>query len=46
MTHTEARPAAAAGVGTPAANQAGAHLNRDAFAEAKDFLPLDGIDHV
>ena len=21
-------------------------LNRDAFAEAKDFLPLDGIDHV
>jgi 4-hydroxyphenylpyruvate dioxygenase len=46
MTHTEARPAAEAAVGTPAANQAGAHLNRDAFAEAKDFLPLDGIDHV
>jgi len=45
MTDTEARPAAAA-VGTPADNQAGAHLNRDAFAEAKDFLPLDGIDHV
>ena len=46
MTHTEARPAAAAAVGTPAANQSGAHLNKDAFAEAKDFLPLDGIDHV
>jgi 4-hydroxyphenylpyruvate dioxygenase len=29
-----------------AANQAGAHVNKDAFAEAKDFLPLDGIDHV
>src|SRR5690242_10610481 len=45
MTHTEARPATA-DLGTPAANQAGAHLNRDAFAEAKDFLPLDGIDHI
>lgn len=29
-----------------AANQAGAHLNADAFAEAKDFLPLNGVDHV
>ena len=29
-----------------AANQAGAHINKDAFAEAKDFLPLNGIDHV
>ena len=29
-----------------AANQAGAHLNKDAYAEAKDFLPLNGIDHV
>ena len=41
-----ARPAGAGLVGTPAANQSGAHLNKDAFAEAKDFLPLDGIDHV
>jgi 4-hydroxyphenylpyruvate dioxygenase len=29
-----------------AANQTGAHINRDAFAEAQDFLPLKGIDHV
>src|SRR5262249_33104846 len=29
-----------------AANQAGAVINKDAFAEAKDFLPLNGIDHV
>ncbi len=29
-----------------AANQAGAHINKDAFAEAQDFLPLNGIDHV
>ena len=29
-----------------AANQAGAHVNKDAYAEAKDFLPLNGIDHV
>ena len=29
-----------------AANQSGAHVNKNAFAEAKDFLPLDGIDHV
>jgi 4-hydroxyphenylpyruvate dioxygenase len=28
------------------ANQAGARLNRDAYAEARDFLPLNGIDHV
>ena len=27
-----------------AANQAGAHINKDAYAEAKDFLPLKGID--
>ena len=46
MTDTAARPAAAGRLGTPAANQAGAHVNRDAFAEAEDFLPLDGIDHV
>jgi 4-hydroxyphenylpyruvate dioxygenase len=29
-----------------AANQAGAHLNKNAYAEAQDFLPLKGIDHV
>ena len=29
-----------------AANQAGAHVNTDAYAEAADFLPLNGIDHV
>jgi 4-hydroxyphenylpyruvate dioxygenase len=29
-----------------AANQAGAHVNADAYAQAQDFLPLNGIDHV
>jgi 4-hydroxyphenylpyruvate dioxygenase len=29
-----------------AANQAGAHINKDAYAEAQDFLPLNGIDYV
>jgi 4-hydroxyphenylpyruvate dioxygenase len=29
-----------------ALNQAGAHINKDAYAEAQDFLPLNGIDHV
>src|SRR5512132_2217411 len=29
-----------------AANQAGAHLNKDAYAQAQDFLPLKGLDHV
>ena len=29
-----------------AANQAGARVNKDAYAEAQDFLPLNGIDHV
>ena len=29
-----------------AANQAGAHVNKHAFDEAQDFLPLKGIDHV
>ena len=28
------------------ANQAGARLNKDAYAQAQDFLPLKGIDHV
>ncbi len=43
MTETAARPPA---TGTPAANQAGAHVNADAYAQAQDFLPLRGIDHV
>ncbi|HYM82570.1 MAG TPA: 4-hydroxyphenylpyruvate dioxygenase [Candidatus Dormibacteraeota bacterium] len=38
MTETAQRPGAA--------NQAGAHINRNAYAEAQDFLPLKGIDHV
>src|SRR5579859_2750169 len=29
-----------------AANQAGAHINANAYAEAGDFLPLNGIDHI
>jgi 4-hydroxyphenylpyruvate dioxygenase len=29
-----------------AANQAGAHIDADAYAKAGDFLPLKGIDHV
>jgi 4-hydroxyphenylpyruvate dioxygenase len=45
MTETAARPGEGA-VGVPAANQAGAHINKDAYAEAQDFLPLNGIDHV
>ena len=29
-----------------AANQAGAIVNKNAYDEAQDFLPLKGIDHV
>jgi hypothetical protein len=29
-----------------AANQTGAHINKNAYAEAKDFLPIKGIDYV
>jgi 4-hydroxyphenylpyruvate dioxygenase len=29
-----------------AANQTGAHINRDAYAEAEDFVPLKGLDHI
>jgi 4-hydroxyphenylpyruvate dioxygenase len=46
MTDTVPKPATAGSLGTPTANQAGARINRDAYAEAEDFLPLDGIDHV
>src|SRR3954447_19750928 len=45
MTDTIRRPAvddAARG----AANQSGAHINPNAYAEAQEFLPLKGIDHV
>jgi 4-hydroxyphenylpyruvate dioxygenase len=42
MTDTIERGTAAQG----AANQTGAHLNKDAYKEAKDFLPLNGVDHV
>ena len=31
---------------TGAANQAGAHIDSDAYAKAADFLPLNGIDHI
>ena len=46
MAKTAHRPAIPGETGTPAANQSGARINPDAYAEAKDFLPLDGIDHV
>ncbi len=46
MAKTAPRLANSGQTGTPAANQSGAHLNPDAYAEAGDFLPLDGIDHV
>ena len=29
-----------------AANQAGTHYSADAYAQAQDFLPLKGLDHV
>ncbi len=38
MTETAQRPGAA--------NQAGAHIDPDAYAKAEDFLPLKGIDYV
>jgi 4-hydroxyphenylpyruvate dioxygenase len=51
MTDTAARPVGAGPSAAPAVetvhpNQAGARINRDAYAEAEDFLPLDGIDHI
>ena len=46
MAKTAPGPATAGVTGTPAANQSGAHLNADAYAQARDFLPLDGIDHI
>jgi 4-hydroxyphenylpyruvate dioxygenase len=45
MTET-ITPAVDADVSRGAANQAGAHVNRNAYDEAQDFLPLKGIDHV
>src|SRR3954449_12456978 len=29
-----------------AANQTGAHINKNAYAEAQDFLPIKGLDYV
>ena len=46
MTNTAHHPALMGATGTPTANQSGARVNPDAYAEAKDFLPLDGIDYV
>jgi 4-hydroxyphenylpyruvate dioxygenase len=43
MTETISRPDTTA---LGAANQSGAHVNKNAYAEAKDFLPLNGLDHV
>src|ERR687896_549242 len=40
MTETLTRP------DQGAINQTGAHINKDAYAEAQDFLPLKGIDYV
>ena len=40
MTETITRP------DQGALNQSGAHVNKDAYAEAQDFLPLKGIDYV
>ncbi|HVA87110.1 MAG TPA: 4-hydroxyphenylpyruvate dioxygenase [Candidatus Saccharimonadales bacterium] len=39
-------PAAGIAPSRAAANQAGAHVNANAYAEAQDFLPLKGIDHI
>src|SRR6266542_205628 len=47
MTETISRPALSTATTTKgAANQAGAHVNQNAYAEAGDFLPLNGVDHV
>jgi len=43
MTDTITKPAAPS---QGAVNQSGANINRDAYKEAKDFLPLNGLDHV
>jgi hypothetical protein len=40
MTDTASRPASRG-----SENQAGARSDRDAYAKAADFLPLNGIDH-
>ncbi len=46
MTDTASRPSVDDAVDALHPNQAGARINRSAFDEAEDFLPLDGIDHV
>ena len=40
MTNTAHHPALMGATGTPTANQSGARVNPDAYAEAKDFLHL------
>src|SRR6478672_7690661 len=42
----ERRPSMTETITRGAANQAGAHINKDAYKEAKDFLPLNGLDYV
>jgi 4-hydroxyphenylpyruvate dioxygenase len=46
MAETIHHPVTSGEVVTPAADQSGARINPDAYAQAQDFLPLDGIDHV
>jgi 4-hydroxyphenylpyruvate dioxygenase len=48
MTETISRPPSQGATkgSQAAANQAGAHVNQNAYAEAGDFLPLNGVDHV
>src|SRR5436190_6538279 len=43
MTQTPTRPVPA---DKGAANQTGAVINKNAYAEAQDFLPLKGLDYV
>src|SRR5439155_1496639 len=43
MTQTPTRPVPA---DQGAANQTGAVINKNAYAEAQDFLPLKGLDYV
>jgi 4-hydroxyphenylpyruvate dioxygenase len=44
--HLQGGPGMTGTISRGAANQTGAVINKDAYAEAQDFLPLKGIDHV
>src|SRR5919206_361359 len=46
MTETLTRGVVDEAVNQGAVNQSGAHINKNAFAEAQDFLPIKGIDYV